>query len=179
MKHLIVIAVICLFEPVSARASIVILPRDKMIEQADIIALVDILQLKSTNLGQSCADLIADAQVVTTYKSNLDVKSNQSRLISFRIPRWFPCAAFDVSTGRHIIFIKKKDETLDDMLNRTFVSFNWYMSCVYVGSDKTKWYDEKGAVSEQVDTDKVLSEMEEIKKEHQERSKDRKDKTAD
>ena len=102
MKHLIVIAVICLFVSVSARASIVILPRDKMIEQADIIALVDILQLKSTNLGQSCADLIADAQVVTTYKSNLDVKSNQSRLISFRIPRWFPCAAFDVSTGRHI-----------------------------------------------------------------------------
>jgi len=179
MKRSIVIAVICLSVSVSTQAAISILPRDKMIEQADFIALVDILQLKSTNLGHPYADLVVDAQVVTIYKGGKNILNNPNSLISFRIPRWFPCAAFDVSTGRHIVFLKKKDETLDDMLNRTWVSFNWYMSCVYVGSDKIKWYDEKGTVSDQIDREKIFSELEKIKKEHEEKSKNQKDKTVD
>ena len=133
-------------------ADIAILGKKRMVQEADLIALVQIQKLVTTDKTKLVADLLATAQVSRLFKG--DAKGETT----FRIPRFFPCAAFDVSTGKHLVFLKRDEKD-------GHVGFNWYMSYVYLGGEVVKWYDEDGRVVEGATAEKVIAEVEAALKE--------------
>ena len=147
MKRLITATCFLLLVSNTLLADIAIVGKKEMITESELIALVDIQELASTDKTRIYVDLIATGQVSKVLKG--DAKGE----IKFRIPRFFPCAAFDVSTGRHLVFLKKneKDE---------YVGVNWYMSYLYLGGKTAKWFDNKNVIVETHSPDQVVKDTE-------------------
>ena len=118
---------------------------DDMIREAQVIAIVDIQQLTSTELDVRQADLIADGYIVQTYKGNL------KREIQFVISRIFPCAQFDVSTGRNLVFLKEIDGMLQGV--------NWHKSYIHLSSKNLSWYNLDGSPQPELSETEVLGDL--------------------
>ena len=146
-KRIITVACLLLMSSSALLAQIILLGKKDMIEQSELIVLVDIQELISTDRTKSYADLMA-----TGYVSRV-LKGYANREITFRIPRFFPCAAFDVSTGRHLVFLKKneKDE---------YIGVNWYMSYIHLAGETTKWFGEKNSLAEVYTSEQVIEDTE-------------------
>jgi hypothetical protein len=131
----------------SLRAAIALRGKDEMVAQSEVIAIVDIQELISTDKTKLIVDLVATGHVSKALKG--DAKGQ----ITFRIPRIFPCGAFDVSTGRHLVFLKRneKDE---------YVGMNWFMSYVYLGGKTAKWFDEQGAIVDTMTPEEIVRDTE-------------------
>jgi hypothetical protein len=146
MKSIAAIIVVTLCSATALFADIEIVGKKEMLQQADLIAIVDIQELTSTDKTKAYADLIATAHVAQTLKG--ETKGE----IKFRIERWFPCAAFDVSTGRHLVFLKKGEKN-------EYAGANWYMSYLYLGGKTAKWYDDKGTGVDDKSPEELVKEV--------------------
>ena len=142
-------------------ADIAIIGKKEMVARSSLIAVVDIQELVCTDKTQSCVDLIATGYVGEVLKGEARGE------IKFRIPRFFPCAAFDVSTGRHLVFLEKNEKG-------EYEGVNWYMSYQYLGFD-----DEVDAADEEVKVETFTPQQarREIQRQLKE-SKNRKTKTT-
>ena len=152
MKRL--ITVVCLLACASGplHANIAIVGKIEMIQQSELVALVDIQELVSTDKTRIYVDLVASGQVAKVLKGKAQGE------IKFRISRFFPCAAFDVSTGRHLVFLKKNDKN-------EYVGVNWYMSYLYLGGKTTKWFDDKNTIVDKHKPEEVVEDTQrELKK---------------
>jgi hypothetical protein len=146
MKKIIAIVSLILLAGCTLIADIGIAGKKEMIAQSDLIALVDIQELISTNKTESYVDLIAVAYVGEVLKG--DAKGE----LKFRIPRFFPCAAFDISTGEHLVFLEKNEKG-------EYAGVNWYMSYLYLGGNTTTWYNEEDRVAETFTPDQVIRDI--------------------
>ena len=135
MKRIIAIVGLILLSGGALTADIGIVGKKEMVTQSELIALVDILELVSTNKNESYADLIATARVAEVFKGNA------GKEITFRIPRFFPCAAFDVSKGKHLVFLAKNEKG-------EYAGVNWYMSYLYLDGKTIEWFNEKDEIVE-------------------------------
>ena len=140
-----------------ALGEIAIVSKEAMVRNADFIATVTIQELVSTDLSRVYVDLTARAAV------NHVLKGKKQDSITFRIPRFFPGAAFDVSTGSHLVFLKK-----DEQGNYTGV--NWYVSYVHLTAPKVKWYDKNGAVNPEVPQEAILEEVRKLIREAEQKA---------
>lgn len=111
-----------------ANAKIAIMETKEMIRQSDLIAVVEIVELISTDKTRVYVDLKATGQVSRILKGSLE---GAGKRIEFRIPRFFPCAGFDVSTGSHLVFLKKNEEG-------ELAGVNWHRSYIYLRSEEPK-----------------------------------------
>lgn len=146
MKNL--FAILFLFLPFAevAEGKTGIMGKEEMIKQSDLIAVVEIQELVSTDKSRIQVDLIATAQAATV------LKGEAKGQITFRIPRFFPCGAFDVSTGRHLVFLKKNEDG-------EYAGVNWYVSYVHLTGPGAKWYgDDSGAIISIEDPSKAVEE---------------------
>ena len=152
MKRLITAACFLLLACNTLLAHIAIVGKKEMIQQSKLIALVDIQELVSTDKTKIYVDLLASGQVAKVLKG--DAKGE----IKFRIPRFFPCATFDVSTGRHLLFLEKNEKG-------EYVGVNWYMSYLYLGGKTAKWFGEKDVIIDNSTPKQVIEDTErELKK---------------
>jgi len=97
-----------------------------MVRTSDIIAIVDIGTLTSTDETRRFSNLIADATVEET------LKGRATGEISFSIPIFFPCATLEVETGRHLVFLRRHP-------NGGYFGSNYGNSYVPLGKEKIKW----------------------------------------
>ena len=147
MRLLVAIISIATISFGSLHASIMIFGKEEMIAQSELIAIVEIQELVTTDKTKTSADLIASGHVSRI------LKGYSKGEIVFRIPRFFPCASFDVSTGRHIVFLKKNGEN-------EYVGVNWYMSYLYMGGKTSRWFDDMGSVIDRKTPIEVINEVE-------------------
>ena len=152
MNKIIAIISIILLSGSTLLADIAIIGKKEMVQQSDLVAIVDIQELISTDKTQNYVDLIATGQIIKALKGNAKGE------IKFRILRFFPCAAFDVSTGRHLVFLKKNEK-------KEYVGVNWYMSYLYLGSKTTKWFDDKNMIVNNCSQEDVIKDTEMLIKE--------------
>ena len=153
MKHLLLIAAIPALLATSSFADIAIIGKEEMIAKTDLIAIVNIQQLTSTDRSRIQVDLMADGMISRT------LKGDKRGSITFRIPRSFPCAELDVSTGQHLVFLTE--------INGELQGINSYMSYIYLGREKAKWYDVDGKISESITPVDLIKEVEELIKQPQ------------
>ena len=116
----------------NAQAKVSVLDQEDMLLSSDLVALVDIVELNAAEPGTAYSDLNVRARLTQVLKG-VTMKTD----LEFKIPRNFPCAAFDVSTGMHLVFLKKDKDG-------KWTGTNWFMSYVYLGGKKARWYDENG-----------------------------------
>ncbi|MDF7801970.1 hypothetical protein P4C99_21015 [Pontiellaceae bacterium B1224] len=128
----------------TALADIAIIGKKEMASQSTLIAIVDIQDLISTDKTKLHSDLIATGNISQVLKGNAKGE------INFHIARSFPCATFDVSTGRHIVFLKKNEKN-------EYVGVNWYMSYLYLADKTVKWFDDEGNIVESFTPEQVVS----------------------
>lgn len=146
MKRILVLTISVLLLATPASAKIRILGRSQMIQGADLIAIVNIQGLTQRDKTVVYGSLDADAHVVEFLKG-----THKGRL-AFTIPRAAPCGAFDVSTGRHLVFLTKNKQG-------TYAGENWYMSYIYLSAAKTRWYGENNSPTADVAPAKILEEV--------------------
>lgn len=146
MKRIIAIVGLILLSGGVLIADIGIVGKKEMVAQAEFIALVDILELASTDKTESYVDLIAVAWVAEVLKGDAGGE------IKFRILRFFPDAAFDVSTGKHLVFLVKNEKG-------EYVGVNWYMSYLYIGNETIKWFDGKDRIVETFTPGQVIRDI--------------------
>jgi len=152
MKRTIAIIGLILLSAGTLHARIGIIGKKEMVEKSDLIAIVNIQELVSTDKTRVIVDLIAGGHVSQALKG--EAKGE----ITFRIPRFFPCAAFDVSTGTHLVFLKKDEK-------HGYVGVNWYMSYLYLGGKTAKWFDQKGVIVDRHSSEQVIEETKVLIKE--------------
>ncbi len=145
MNKIIATSVLSILVQGTVLAKAVFLGADDMIRDAECIAIVDIQQLTSTDLDMERPDLIATGIVIRTLKGNLEGS------IQFSIPRYFPCAQFDVSTGRNLVFLKQVDGA--------YQGVNWNMSYIHLASEDVFWYTSEGTFEREFSGTDVLKDV--------------------
>lgn len=147
-----------LFAAVSCNASAGFMGKEDMIHDADIIAIVDIQELISTDTTKAQVTLIAHAGIAQVIKGQdilvEHIKTSQDRKLEFKIPKFFPCAMFDVSTGRHIVFLRKTENEL--------LGSNWERSYVYISKGTGLWYNENEMSLIEMPVDEILRDIESV-----------------
>lgn len=101
-----------------------------MCKQAEVVAIVNIDQLTLASTAEGENDLVAEAQIIKNYKGSEEGK------IRFRIIR--PnMGAFDISTGRTMVFLKKIEVVLHGI--------NLDRSYIHLTAPKIYWFGPDGS----------------------------------
>ncbi|MCG2711420.1 MAG: hypothetical protein L6416_03740 [Candidatus Omnitrophica bacterium] len=153
-KILILIIILGLTVPAFAKAYFA--EKEEMIVNADIIAIVDITDVKNLEKDKSHGNQEA---TVSTIKN---IKGTADKQFKFFVPCFFPCAITSVEKGQYLVFLKKGKNGLEGC--------NWHFSYRPIKDNKAEWYKKdtdfkKGSsVFEMKELEKVINEITEILK---------------
>src|SRR6478735_3736367 len=91
-----------------AHAKAYFAPKTQMIAKSDLIAVVNITNVKSLEPEQTHGNQVAKATVQATVKGNVE----NDKEIEFKVECSFPCAITQVSTGQYLVFLSKDGKEL-------------------------------------------------------------------
>ena len=122
VKKITAILMVSLLLPVAAHAKAYFAPKGEMISNSVVVALVEIIDVKSLEPGGQ--------QATATVKRRLhgEVGAN----LNFRVPCFFPCAITQVTNGTYLVFLSKGEQGLQGC--------NWHLSYRPVKDGKIEWY---------------------------------------
>ena len=137
--------------PLVATGKAYFAPRDEMVAEADVIAVVEITAVKEVH---TCRNREATAMVERVLKGQL------GKEVTFLVPNFFPFAITSVSKGRYLVFLKKEDRK---RRGYNLAGSNWRFSYRPIVDGKVEWYaDGKSLTLRTKELGKVLSEIAEI-----------------
>ena len=146
--------------------------RQELIEDSDLIAIVLITDINSTNKKELMSDLKVDGFLVEVLKGDKSDLLKEGELllpevlkgklkgnvkeIRFTISRdLFNQFPIDVSTGHNLVFLKKDK-------NKYMGFVDWDLTCIYLNADKVKWYDDKGDVGLEKTPQEIINEVKKL-----------------
>jgi hypothetical protein len=128
MKKIIPILILIFALPASAHAKAYLAPKAEMIAKSDVIAVVNITDVKSLEPEKMYGNQRAKATVRDVLKG--DVKREME--IEFMVKCFYPCAITQVSKGEYLVFLSKKDND--------FEGNNWHLSYRPIKDGAIEWY---------------------------------------
>jgi len=127
MKRTLAVLLLGLLSASRLHAEVRYVGPETMLAESDFIAMVCVQELVPIDgSGNHYPDFIATAHVEEALKGTAEGE------ITFHIQRHFTCAPFDVSTGRHLVFLKKNEKGQD-------VTANFGMSYIPMAGRSTHW----------------------------------------
>lgn len=121
---LFILAIVLL--PVAAHARAFFAPKEEMISNSVVVAVVDITDVKSLEPNA----MQGDQQVQATVKETIAGQPGTN--LMFRVPSFYPCAVTQVTNGTYLVFLSKGQHGLQGN--------NWHLSYRPVKDGKIEWY---------------------------------------
>ena len=126
MKRATAILIAIAILPVVAHAKAYFAPKEEMISNSVVIAIVEITDVKSLQPNVQYGNQQASA----TVKQALSGTTGTN--IVFRVPCFYPCAITQVTNGTYLVFLSKGKHGLQGN--------NWHLSYRPVKDGRIEWY---------------------------------------
>jgi len=153
MKRTATVLAIILALPTCAYAKAYFAPKAEMIAKSDVIAVVNITDVKFLEPEKGLGNQLAKATVRQVLKGDAE----KDKEIQFKVECFFPCAVTQVSTGQYLVFLSKNDKELR--------GDNWHLSYRPIKDGILDWYkDDTSYTLEKKKLEEVLDEVRKIVK---------------
>jgi len=111
-----------------AEATAYFAPQPELLRSSEVIALVEVTQVRELEPEKNCGTQRATATVVRTLRGTTGEK------LTFLVPCFFPCAITKVQKGQQLVFLRRARK------GGELQGASWYYSYRLVHADHLEWY---------------------------------------